>query len=43
MGEIPKKRTECMEAWLNGKMVLAVLFEVLLSKLAPPSEEMGKA
>ena len=33
MGEIPKKRIECMEAWLNGKMVLAVLFEVLLSKL----------
>jgi hypothetical protein len=32
-GEIPKKRPECMEAWLNGKMVLAVLFEVLLSKL----------
>jgi hypothetical protein len=46
MGEIPKKRTESMEAWLNGKMVLAVLFEVLLSKLdfSPlASEEMGKA
>jgi hypothetical protein len=33
MGEIPKKRSESMEAWLNGKMVLAILFEVLLSKL----------
>ena len=33
MGEIPKKRKECMEAWLNGKMVLAILHEVLLSKL----------
>ena len=33
MGEVPKKRAECMEAWLNGKMVLALLFEVLLSKL----------
>ena len=32
-GEVPKKRAECMEAWLNGKMILAVLFEVLLSKL----------
>jgi hypothetical protein len=45
-GEIPKKRTECMEAWLNGKMVLAVLFEVLLPKLDfPPlaTERMGKA
>lgn len=37
MGEIPKKRTECMEAWLNGKMALAVLFEVLLSRLDFPS------
>ncbi|MDR0378809.1 MAG: transposase, partial [Candidatus Accumulibacter sp.] len=46
MGEVPKKRAECMEAWLNGKMLLAVLFEVLLSKLdfSPlTSEEMGKA
>ena len=32
-GEVPKKRADCMEAWLNGKMILAVLFEVLLSKL----------
>jgi len=32
-GEVPKKRTECMEAWLNGKMILALLFEILLSKL----------
>jgi hypothetical protein len=46
MGEIPKKRSESMEAWLNGKMVLAILFEVLLSKLdfSPlTSERMGKA
>ena len=37
-GEVPKKRADCMEAWLNGKMVLAILFEVLLSKLdfSPP-------
>jgi hypothetical protein len=33
MGEVPKKRAECMEAWLNGKMILALLFEILLSKL----------
>jgi hypothetical protein len=32
-GEVPKKRAECMEAWLNGKMILALLFEVLLSML----------
>jgi hypothetical protein len=40
-GEVPKKRAECMEAWLNGKMVLAILFEVLLSKLDffPPERE----
>jgi hypothetical protein len=31
-GEIPKKRDECMEAWLNGKMLLAMLIEVCLSK-----------
>jgi hypothetical protein len=46
MGEVPKKRAECMEAWLNGKMLLAVLFEVLLSKLdffPLTSEEMGEA
>ena len=33
MGEVPKKRADRMEAWLNGKMILALLFEVLLSKL----------
>ena len=33
MGEVPKKKAESMEAWLNGKMILAVLFEILLSKL----------
>jgi len=40
-GEVPKKRADCMEAWLNGKMVLAILFEVLLSKLdfSPPVQE----
>ena len=32
-GEVPKKRADCMEAWLNGKMLLSVLYEVLLSKL----------
>lgn len=32
-GEVPKKRAESMEAWLNGKMILALLFEILLSKL----------
>ena len=33
VGEIPKKHPAAMEAWLNGKMVLALLYEVLLSKL----------
>jgi hypothetical protein len=39
-GEVPKKRAECMETWLNGKMILAVLFEVLLSMLdfSPPEQ-----
>jgi hypothetical protein len=32
MGEIPKKQDRCMEAWLNGKMLLALLIEVRLSK-----------
>ncbi len=41
-GEVPKKRAECMEAWLNGKMILAILFEVLLSKLDfSPLEQEG--
>jgi hypothetical protein len=35
-GEVPKKRGDCMEAWLNGKLMLAVLYEVLLSKLDFP-------
>ena len=39
-GEVPKKRAERMKAWLDGKMILAVLFEVLLSKLdfSPPRQ-----
>ena len=42
-GEVPKKRAECMEAWLNGKMILAVLFEILLSKLDfSPLEQEGE-
>jgi hypothetical protein len=42
-GEAPKKRPECMEAWLNGKVILAVLFEVLLSKLDfSPLEQEGE-
>jgi len=42
-GEVPKKRPECMEAWLNGKMILAVLFEILLSKLDfSPLEQEGE-
>jgi Transposase DDE domain. len=35
-GEIPKKRADCMEAWLNGKLMLAVLLEVLHAKLDSP-------
>ena len=31
-GEVPKKRTDSMKAWLNGKMILALLYEILLSK-----------
>ena len=35
-GEVPKKRADCMEAWLNGKLMLAVLLETLHAKLASP-------
>ena len=35
-GKVPKKHADCMEAWLNGKLMLAVLFEILHAKLAPP-------
>jgi hypothetical protein len=42
-GEAPKKKAECMESWLNGKMILAILFEVLLSKLDfSPLEQNGE-
>jgi hypothetical protein len=35
-GEIPKKREDCMEAWLNGKLLYGILLEILLSKLDFP-------
>jgi hypothetical protein len=40
-GEVPKKREDCMEAWLNGKLMLAILYEVLLSKLDFPPPRRG--
>jgi IS4 transposase len=42
-GEVPKKRSGCMETWLNGKMILVILYEVLLSKLDfSPLEQNGE-
>jgi hypothetical protein len=32
-GEVPKKKPKNIEAWLNGKMVVALLIEIQLSKL----------
>jgi hypothetical protein len=37
-GEVPKKKPKNIEAWLNGKMLTALLIEIQLSKLdfSPP-------
>jgi len=41
-GELPKRRIDSVIAWLNGKMMIALLIEVLLSKTAfPPQEHTG--
>ena len=32
-GELPKKRNDSIEAWLNGKLIVALLVEKLLSEV----------
>ena len=39
-GELPKRRIDSVIAWLNGKMMIALLIEVLLSKTAFPPQEL---
>ncbi len=39
-GELPKKRKESSLAWLNGKLMVALLIELFISKAAfPPNEK----
>lgn len=41
-GELPKRRLGSVIAWLNGKLMIALLIEILLSKTAfPPQEVTG--
>jgi len=41
-GELPKRRTDSVIAWLNGKMMIALLIEILLSKTAFPPKEVTR-
>jgi len=38
-GELPKKRPESSMAWLNGKLMVALLIENVISKSFSPNEE----
>ena len=39
-GELPKRRSESVMAWLNGKIMIALLIEKFISKrIFPPAEE----
>ena len=38
-GELPKKKEESILAWLNGKLMVALLLEVLLAKAVFPPDE----
>ena len=41
-GELPKRRPNSIIAWLNGKLMIALLIEILLSKMSfPPQENSG--
>jgi hypothetical protein len=37
-GELPKKRKDAIIAWLNGKLMVALVLELLISKLVFPPE-----
>ncbi|HWR08318.1 IS4 family transposase [Sporomusa sp.] len=42
-GELPKRRPDSVIAWLNGKLMIALLIEILLSKTPfPPKEGSGQ-
>jgi hypothetical protein len=38
-GELPKRRPDSVIAWLNGKLMIALLIEILLSKASFPPQE----
>jgi IS4 transposase len=37
-GELPKRRPDSVIAWLNGKLMIALLVEILLSKASSPPQ-----
>ncbi|QAT63303.1 IS4 family transposase [Acidilutibacter cellobiosedens] len=38
-GELPKRRHDSVIAWLNGKLMIALLIEIIISKAAFPPQE----
>jgi IS4 transposase len=38
-GELPKRRPGSVVAWLNGKLMVALLLEMIISKAAFPPKE----
>jgi len=41
-GELPKRREGSVIAWLNGKLMIALLIEIVISKVSfPPQEHVG--
>jgi len=40
-GELPKRRPDSVITWLNGKLMVALLIEILLSKAAFPPQEVS--
>jgi hypothetical protein len=42
-GELPKRREGSVIAWLNGKLMIALLLEIVISKVSfPPQEHVGQ-
>ena len=42
-GELPKRRPESVMAWLNGKMMVALLIEIVIAKVSfPPPTDNGQ-
>ena len=42
-GELPKKRPKSVFAWLNGKIMIAILIEKLIGKKSFPPEDKCEA